>query len=241
MGPDVVDEVGLLLGASGGIGRACLNGLLNLAPRVLAVARSEDRLPPTSERVVRCAADLGTEDGRDRIVGMIVAMRSPIRYVVMASGVPYRSELSSATAADWDSVVRANLSGPALLLGKLLAQQWTQPATVVVIGSLAARRALPNRSVYGAVKAGLEQFARSAAVELAARRISVNVVSAGIVDTPFLGSQLAPLRAFAETRVPLGRIARPSEIAHLVAYLIGAPEYLTGAVIAIDGGAGVLG
>ncbi|MDP9225799.1 MAG: SDR family oxidoreductase [Actinomycetota bacterium] len=237
----MTDEVGLLLGASGGIGRACLDKLVHLTPRVLAVARSEQGLPPASERILGCAADLGTEEGRDAIVARIAEAAMPIRYVVVASGVPYRAALSSATAADWDYVVRNNLSGPALLLGRLLKERWTQPAAVIIIGSLAARRALPNRSLYGAVKAGLEHFARSAAVELASRRITVNVVSAGIVDTPFLGTEIAPLRAFAETRVPLGRIAQPSEIAHLVTYLVAAPEYLTGAVIPIDGGAGVLG
>lgn len=235
------DAVGLLLGASGGIGRACLEPLLGMTPRIIAVARSAGRLPPASDRILPCVADVGTTEGRDAIVELAEGLSAPIRYLVVASGVSHRSSIQEATESDWDRILRSNLVGPALLLGRLLRLSWTEPATIVVVGSLSARRSLPNRSLYGAVKAGLEHFARTAAVELAPRRISVNVVSAGVVDTPFLGGDRDRLDAYAANRVPVRRMGRPDEVADLVGYLVRAPEYLTGAVIPLDGGAGVLG
>lgn len=235
------DEVGLLLGASGGIGRACLEPLLGMAPRIIAVGRSAGRLPSASDRILPCVADIGTTEGRDSIVELVEELSLPIRYVVLASGIAHRSAIQDATEGDWDRTLRSNLVGPALLLGRLLRLTWSEPAAIVIVGSLSARRALPNRSLYGAVKAGLEHFGRTAAVELAPRRISVNVVSAGVVDTPFLGGDRERLDTYAAQRVPVGRMARPDEVADLIGYLIRAPEYLTGAVIPLDGGAGVLG
>jgi 3-oxoacyl-[acyl-carrier protein] reductase len=107
-----------------------------------------------------------------------------------------------------------------------------------VIGSISASRALPHRAVYGATKAGLEHLARSLAAVLGATGITVNVVSPGVIDTPFLGDATPTLDAWVEDRVPLARVGDPDEVAKLVEYVaLHAPPYLTGARIAVDGGA----
>jgi 3-oxoacyl-[acyl-carrier protein] reductase len=212
-----------------------------LEPRVITVGRSAGRLPPASDRVLQCEADIGTAEGRDAIITSVERLAAPIRYVVIASGIAHRSTIEGATAEDWDRTLQTNLIGPALLIGRLLGLAWSDPAAIVIIGSLAARRVLPDRSLYGSVKAGLEQFARAAAVELAPRGISVNVISAGVVDTPFLSGDRDRLDRYAALRVPVRRMARPTEVADLVRYVITAPGFLTGAVIDLDGGAGVVG
>jgi 3-oxoacyl-[acyl-carrier protein] reductase len=115
---------------------------------------------------------------------------------------------------------------------------WQPPASVVVIGSISATRSLPERSVYGDSKAGIEHLARALAAEVASSGIRVNVVAPGVIETPFLGEATAALARWVEARVPLGRTGTPEEVAELVRYLIlDAPPYLTGARISIDGGA----
>jgi NAD(P)-dependent dehydrogenase (short-subunit alcohol dehydrogenase family) len=146
--------------------------------------------------------------------------------------------------ADPDQIVRtiaANLLGPALLIRRLLDCSWTPEAGIVAIGSISANRALPNRAVYGGSKAGLEQLCRTLAAELAPRGIRVNVVSPGVIDTPFLGDNVVAVQKWIEERVPARRLGTAREVAGLVKYvLIDSPEFLTGARIAVDGGAEVV-
>jgi 3-oxoacyl-[acyl-carrier protein] reductase len=81
-------------------------------------------------------------------------------------------------------------------------------------------------------------LARSLAAELASANIRVNVVSPGVIETGFIGADTAALSAWVSARVPLGRLGAPDEIANAVRYVIlDAPGYLTGARIAVDGGA----
>ena len=107
-----------------------------------------------------------------------------------------------------------------------------------MVGSISASRALPRRAVYGASKAGLEHLARSLAAELGPAGFRVNVVAPGVIGTPFLGDDTSNLDAWVRSRVPQQRLGSPEEVAEVVRYVIAeAPRYLTGARIAVDGGA----
>jgi NAD(P)-dependent dehydrogenase (short-subunit alcohol dehydrogenase family) len=107
---------------------------------------------------------------------------------------------------------------------------------VVVIGSISASRALPNRIVYASAKAGLEHFARSLSAELAERHLRCNVVAPGVIDTDFLGDNRSPLNDWVSEHVPMGRLGDRSEVATVVRFLVrDAPEYLSGARITVDG------
>jgi NAD(P)-dependent dehydrogenase (short-subunit alcohol dehydrogenase family) len=161
-----------------------------------------------------------------------------IRWVVHAAGVALRAGISEADPADIARIVAVNLTAPLLLVRELLTLPWARPASIVLVGSLSASRPLPGRSVYGAAKAGLEGAVRGLAVELAPRGIQVNAVSPGVVDTAMIAPVRPAVAAWAEQRVPAGRIGRPEEVADLIRYLcVDAPAYLTGARIPIDGGA----
>ncbi len=233
--------VGLVLGASGGIGGACLQALAPLTRTVVAVSRKPLDDVPAEGDVRSCRADLATDEGRAAIVEAVTACAAPIAWVVIASGQPYRGPVGSISAHELRALLDVNLVGPMVLVGDLLKLDWRTPAAIVVIGSLSARRSLPDRSAYGATKAGLEQFARSSAVELAPRGIAVNTVSVGVTDTPFLGGDEQRLARYVADRVPLGRMGTSEEVADVVRYLVQAPMFLTGATIELDGGTGVLG
>ncbi len=210
--------------------------------RLVLVGRSPDRLSSVaiSSNSVAVQADISTEAGRNAVLGAISGMT--ISWLVIASGVPLRGSVSE---LDPDAIVNAittNLLGPVLLIQQLLAQDWGRGGAIVVIGSISASRALPNRAVYGATKAGLEHFATALAAELAPRGIRVNVVAPGVIDTPFLGDNRKILTQWIEDRVPARRLGDADEVARVVKYaVVDAPDYLTGSRIAVDGGAEAVG
>jgi len=240
LGTGLKDCVGLVVGATGGIGGACLAQLAPITGTVVATGRRP--LPgPLPPNVRTCRADLATETGRQAITAAVMDTAAPLGYVVIASGQAHRAAIDELTADGLRALLDVNVVAPIMLIKELLGLEWTDPAAIVVIGSLSARRALPSRAAYGASKAALEQFARVAAVELAPRSIAVNTLSVGVVDTPFLAGDRERLERYIADRVPIGRMGNAKEVAHTVAYLVGAPGLLTGATIEMDGGTGAAG
>jgi NAD(P)-dependent dehydrogenase (short-subunit alcohol dehydrogenase family) len=227
---------GLVIGATGGIGGACTRALEGSVDTLIVSGRDRKKLGEVGgNRVV--VADIADPSGRGAIVEAVRASGAPLRWVVVASGSPLRGPLADLTEADIAATYASNLVGPTLLIRALGELAWTNPASLVIIGSTSATRALANRSVYAASKAGLEHLAKSVAAEWAPRGIHVTVVAPGVIVTPFLGSDTARLDAWTRDRVPSGRTGRPEEVGALVRYIaLEAPDYLVGARIAIDGG-----
>lgn len=230
-------STGLIIGASGGIGAACARRLEALAQTIVLAGRRPEPLEELASTIangVPVVADVADAEGRAAIVASV---RPPLGWVVLAHGLPLRNPLIELDRAEIESVYGANLVGPTLLLAELLRLEWAEPKAIVVIGSISASRSLPNRAVYGASKAGIEHLARSLAAELGPAGFRVNIVAPGVIETPFLGEATEPLQNWVESRVPQKRTGDPDEVARVVGFLIhGAPPYLTGARIAVDGG-----
>jgi 3-oxoacyl-[acyl-carrier protein] reductase len=234
----------VVTGASGAIGRACALALgARAGERLVLVGRDRARLAETADGVgpgaVPVVADLN-EPGAADAVADAVGADGELHAVVLAAGEALRATVADAAPEDVERVVRTNLVAPLLLLHRLLRLRWERPAAIVAVGSLSATRPLAGRAIYGGSKAGLEQALRGLAVELAPRGIAVNVVSPGVVDTAMIAGVRRDVQAWAEARVPVGRIGRADEVATVVRFLcLGAPAYLTGARIPVDGGAEV--
>jgi NAD(P)-dependent dehydrogenase (short-subunit alcohol dehydrogenase family) len=119
----------------------------------------------------------------------------------------------------------------------------SEGASVILSSSVVGSKGFAGRSVYSATKAALRSFARTWTTDLKARRIRVNVVSPGPVDTPGLRGLNATdsqglANAFRE-RVPLGRVGRPEDIAAAVAFLASEDaSFISGAELSVDGGLG---
>jgi NAD(P)-dependent dehydrogenase (short-subunit alcohol dehydrogenase family) len=232
-------RVGLVVGATGGIGGACARALAGSVDRMILTGRDKTKLATIAAElgatVNSVAADIATDEGRAAILAGLGS--DEMRWVVIASGAPLRGPLSDLDPAAIVETFQSNLIGPALLLRALSSVNWTKPASVAVIGSISATRALANRSVYGASKAGLERLAMSVGAEWARRSIRVTVVAPGVIATPFLGADQSRLDTWVAERVPSGRTGTAEEVAQLVRYVVlDAPDYLIGARIAIDGG-----
>jgi NAD(P)-dependent dehydrogenase (short-subunit alcohol dehydrogenase family) len=236
------ERVGVVIGAAGGIGSACAAALGDSADRLLLVdlrpTADADRLPNAED----CEADIATEEGRQAVRTRLERAGGRIAWVVLASGEPLRESFQAASAAAVERCFAVNLVAPTLLVRQLLELSWEDNGQLVVIGSISASRALPNRTVYASAKAGLEHFARSLSVELAGRRLRCNVVAPGVVDTDFLGTDRSVLDEWVSHHVPMQRLGDRSEVAAVVRFLIrDAPEYLNGARISVDGATEAMG
>jgi 3-oxoacyl-[acyl-carrier protein] reductase len=234
-------STGIVVGAAGGIGAACVRALAGSCDRIVLAGRRREALAAVSAAAGATVVVPGDITGAEGRAAIVAAVEGAVGWVVLASGVPLRKPLVELADDEIEAVFAANLVGPAVLLRRLLDLPWEEPAAIAVIGSISASRSLPHRAVYAASKAGLEHLARSLAAELGPSGIRVNVVAPGAIETPFIGDDKRTLADWARARVPVARLGTADEVANAVRYVVlDAPAYLTGARIAIDGGAEAL-
>jgi NAD(P)-dependent dehydrogenase (short-subunit alcohol dehydrogenase family) len=142
---------------------------------------------------------------------------------------------------EWRKVLEVNLTGT-FLVTKAVARamiEQGQGGRIVNISSIAGREGIATFAAYGTTKAGIIQFTRVLAVELAAHRINVNCVCPGLVGTYRMADVTAPgpIREAVMRSIPLGREGRPEEIGEVVAFLCGpGAAYIHGQTINVDGG-----
>lgn len=111
------------------------------------------------------------------------------------------------------------------------------PGRIINIGSFHGQRGFPGYTAYAATKGAVDAFTRSLAVELAPRGIRVNTVSPGVIEVPRYFDIAGYTTAKGDSMIPIGRVGKPQDIANLVRFLVSdGATYLTGQVIAVDGG-----
>lgn len=233
-----------MTGGASGIGLACARELSRRGARV-AIADADRR------RLARLARAFG----RDNLYALDVtdpqAVREAVRDVlarlgrldllVAAAGICEDAVLWKMTDAAWSRVIDVDLSGAANVLRAVApALRKQRSGRVVLISSINGRRGKFGQSNYAAAKAGLVGLARSAARELAASRVTVNVVEPGFTATPMTAGLPPEVRRRALDQTPLGRVGTPEDVAAAVAFLVGpGAAHITGQCLAVDGGQGM--
>lgn len=211
----------LVTGGSRGIGAAIVEQLQGDGWSVLNPTRSELDL-----------ADLGSIERYLNDVG-------PVFGVVLNAGVNSPRNLAEITDDQWSQIQRVNTESSLRIL-QLLAPAMADAGggRIVAISSAYAGRSREGRAAYSASKAALESLIRSVTVEFAGRGVLANAVAPGFVDTELTraNNDAATISRLLE-RVPVGRLAQPSEVARAVAFLLSADNhYICGQVLAVDGG-----
>lgn len=220
--------VALVTGVSSGIGRAIATRLLDQGWQVAGVSRRDPGLDQAAFRWI--AADLT----RPEDVAAIADDLDQVQAVVHAAGQQYSARLGELNAEHGARMWQLHVQAPITLLNSVVAKL-TDGGRIVLIGSRTST-GVAGKSQYVATKSALTGLARSWAIELAPRRITVNVVAPGPTDTAMLTD---PGRVATPPRLPpLGRFVPPAEVAALTAFLLGAEGgSITGQQLVICGGA----
>lgn len=238
-------RVALVTGGSRGIGLATARRLQADGYHVAVTWRTAppERLdgPEGSVALLPVRCDVTSSEEVERAFSEVEAAFGPVEVLVCSAGITDDTLLLRMTEEKWRRVLDTNLTSVYLTTKRAVARMVrARFGRIVLVSSVVGHLGSAGQANYAASKSALVGFARSLARELAGRNITVNVVAPGLVETDMTAA-LGPERVAALTEmVPLGRAARPEEIARAVAWLAEDDSaYVTGAVIAVDGGLGM--
>jgi NAD(P)-dependent dehydrogenase (short-subunit alcohol dehydrogenase family) len=239
-------KIALVTGGNSGIGLATAKRFVNEGAYVFITGRRNAELAAAVKEIGRSVTgvqgDVSNLADLDRLFAQIKREKDRLDIVFANAGAAKFASLGQITEDLFDSIFATNVKGLLFTVQKALLLM-PDGATIVLNASIVGSKGLPANSVYSATKAAVRSFARTWTTDLKDRRIRVNAVSPGSVDTPGLSdllssSELGQQRlAMMSNAVPLGRLGTPDEIAKAVVFLASDDSsYVTGAELFVDGG-----
>ena len=242
-------KVAFITGAGSGIGRAIAE---RLAADGAAVAVVDIALPKAAEtvaliegaggRALALAADVRDRAAVEAAVAATVEAFGGLDLVVNNAGVVTMSGLDTVTDDEWDFVVDINLKGP-FIVAQTASRVMREGGAMVNLSTVEAEVVVSSSGHcqvhYNASKGGVKMLTKALAVELAAKRIRVNAIAPGPINTRFSGGDITgpEAMAFMSQRLLVPRVGDPSDIAQAASFLLSdAASYVTGTQLAVDGG-----
>ncbi len=246
------DQTVFISGASRGIGAATAR-LFGASGARVVINYREDR--EGAESVARelqaCGGqalvqqgDVGSVDDVQRMLEAVSAAWGPVTVLVHNASAPDRSGFLDASLDQFDLTYAANVRGP-FAMSQMVARNMIAAnvaGCIIHISSILARQTIPNRTLYASSKGAIESLTRAMALDLAPHGIRVNAIAPGLIYTNALKAGMVAMGEENFVRyIPLKRFGDPDEIARVVAFLASdAASYITGTLISVDGGLGVL-
>ncbi len=248
---ELAGHVALVTGSGRGIGKAVA---LKLASMGANIAVNYNASGDLAQGVVEEIKGLGVESASfqadvsqtDQVEAMVngaVDAFGKVDILVNNSGIIRDKLLLRMTDDDWDTVIGTDLRGPFLctraVIRSMMRERWGR---IINISSVVALAGNPGQSNYAAAKSGLTGFTYSVAKELAARNVTANIVAPGYISTDVTENLPEEIKQQLTDHIPLGRRGHAWEIAEIVAFLCtDRASYITGQLIAVDGGLALTG
>jgi 3-oxoacyl-[acyl-carrier protein] reductase len=240
-------KIALVTGASRGIGKAIALRLAQdgakLAINNLDIETAETvaaEIKALGGMALAVAGDVSSTDEVKNMVETIISTYGSIDILVNNAGITRDQLLLRMADDDWDRVLAVNLKGVFLctkaVLKYMLKARWGR---IINMSSIVGFTGNAGQSNYAASKAGIIGFTRSVAREVASRGITVNAVAPGFIETDMTARLSEKQRQDIASRIPLGFLGTPEDVASVAAFLAGEDSrYITGQVISVDGGLG---
>jgi NAD(P)-dependent dehydrogenase (short-subunit alcohol dehydrogenase family) len=239
-------KIALVTGGTSGIGLATAKGFVSEGAYVFITGRRARELAAAvkeiGSKVTGIQGDVSNLGDLDRLFEQIKQEKGKLDIVFANAGIAKYAPLGQITEELYDSILNTNVKGLLFTVQKAL-PLIPDGSSIILNASIVASKGFSSNSVYSATKAAVRSFARTWTTDLKDRRIRVNAVSPGSIDTPGLNDLLASsetgqqrLKMISNT-VPLGRLGKPEEIAKAVVFLASDDSsYITGAELFVDGG-----
>jgi 3-oxoacyl-[acyl-carrier protein] reductase len=215
------DKVALVTGASQGIGRETALALCEAGAKVAVAARNDEKLAAVVQEV-------SARGGEALAVKLDVADAEQIK-----TALAMRMKQD-----DWEAVIRTNLTGAHLCTQQALATMMRARAgRIINIASVVAQTGNSGQANYVAAKAGLIGLTKAIAMEIASRKVTVNAVAPGFIETPMTDVLPDKVKEELKTRIPLGRMGTARDVAAAIVFLASDEAcYITGHVLDVNGG-----
>ncbi len=241
----------LVTGGSRGIGRAIALELGRHGACVAVAYHSDEIGHNHEEQAHEVTAEITAAGGQAYAIGCDVRDPASITAAVASvkeqfgsvdilvnnAGITRDRSLAKMSPDEWDAVIQTNLTSVFHLTARVLPHMVEAGyGRIVNISSVVGLHGNFGQANYAAAKAGIVGFTKTAALELARKGVTVNAIAPGFIETQMIAAMPDDVRARILEKIPMGRFGRPEEIADLVAFLVTKGDYITGQVIAIDGG-----
>jgi 3-oxoacyl-[acyl-carrier protein] reductase len=239
------DKVALVTGASQGIGWDIAQALVVAGAKVAVAARTEEKLALLVGEIEAAggeaiAVKMDVADAEQVKAGFkqVIDKFGRLDILINNAAITRDGLAVRMKADDWDAVIRTNLTGAHLCIQQALGTMMRARAgRIINVSSVVAQMGNAGQANYVAAKAGLIGLTKAIAMEIASRNITVNAVAPGFIDTPMTSVLSDKVKEELKTRIPLGRLGVPRDIAASIVFLASdEAAYITGHVLDVNGG-----
>lgn len=234
------DQVAIVTGGSGGIGEAIVRLLSQEKAKVVIFGRNAEKgkVVAAREDAQFLQVDVTDAQAVDQAVKAVIEEHGQVDILVNNAGVTRDNLLVRMKDDDWDVVLNTNLKACFQLCRAVYRPMLRRKSgRIVNIGSIVGLTGNAGQVNYSASKSGMIGLTKSLARELARKGISVNCVAPGYIQTQMTESLSDAVKKEMKTTIPMGRMGMPEDVAGAVLFLVGPQAaYVTGQVIAVDGG-----